>query len=441
MKTNLYFITFVAALGGFLFGFDTAVISGAEQAIQRLWELDDVTHGLAVGMALWGTVLGAMVGGIPSDKYGRKQTLFWIGVLYLISALGSAMAPDVNSFMVFRFIGGLGVGASSVAAPMYISEISPPSKRGRLVAFFQFNLVLGILIAYFTNYLIAGSGGPNAWRWMLGIEAIPALAFVLLLFSVPRSPRWLVVKKGNREEALQVLQGLDPESAESELADIEASNIPNESKDASLFLSKRYRFPIILAFLFAFFNQLSGINAIIYFAPRIFQMTGMGESISLLSTAGIGLVNLVFTMLGLALIDRNGRRFLMYIGSIGYIVSLGAVAYAFFTETFGLNVPFWIFVFIASHAIGQGAVIWVFLSEIFPNEVRANGQSLGSSTHWVFAAIISSVFPFFAGKFGGGPIFLFFMVMMVFQLLFVWKMMPETKGKSLEELEKELLPN
>ena len=438
MKNKLYFITFVAALGGFLFGFDTAVISGAEQSIQKLWNLDDKIHGLAVGMALWGTVLGAMLGGIPADKFGRRQTLRWIGILFLVSAIGSALAPEVISFMIFRFIGGVGVGASSVAAPMYISEIAPAHQRGRLVAFFQFNLVLGILIAYFTNYLIAG-GGENAWRWMLGIEAIPALAFILMLFSVPRSPRWLVVKKGNREEALQVLNTIDSTTAQAELAAIEATNIPNESNQATLFLSKRYRFPIILAFLFAFFNQVSGINAIIYFAPRIFQMTGMGESISLLSTAGIGLVNLIFTMIGLALIDRNGRRFLMYIGSIGYIVSLSAVAYAFFTETYGMNVPIWIFIFIASHAIGQGAVIWVFLSEIFPNEVRAKGLSLGTSTHWVFAALISSVFPYFASTFGGAPIFTFFAIMMVFQLLFVWKMMPETKGKSLEQLEKEIL--
>ncbi|RMF27058.1 MAG: MFS transporter, partial [Bacteroidetes bacterium] len=391
-----------------------------------------------VAMALYGTVIGALMGGLPADRYGRKVTLFWIAILYFVSAVGSALAPNVYWLMFFRFIGGLGVGASSVVAPVYISEIAPTSHRGRLTALFQFNIVLGILLAYVSNYLI-GTGVEGSWRWMLGVEAFPAFLFVVLVLTVPRSPRWLVVKRGNVDEALAVLKRIDPESAAEQLAAIQASDVPNRSAWKE-FWSGRYRFPILLAFLVAFFNQMSGINAVIYYAPRIFDMTGMGADAALLSTAGIGLVNLVFTLAGMVLIDYMGRRFLMYVGSVGYIVSLAAVAYAFFTESFGgVLVPIWLFVFIASHAIGQGAVIWVFISEIFPNEVRAFGQSLGCGTHWVMAALVAGVFPFFAGLFGGGPIFAFFSFMMVLQLLFVWKMMPETKGVSLEELQERLV--
>lgn len=436
---KVFFWSITVALGGFLFGFDTAVISGGEQAIQKLWGLSDAMIGQMVAMALYGTIIGALLGGIPADRYGRKKTLFWIAVLYLVSALGSALAPDIYWLMFFRFIGGLGVGASSVAAPMYISEIAPREKRGQLTALFQFNIVLGILIAYFSNWLIGGGGNGN-WRWMLGVEAIPAAAFVVMILFVPRSPRWLIVKRGLVDEARRVLEIINPATVEEHLAAIHASNTSTGSGFKE-FLSGRFNLPIILAFLFAFFNQVSGINAVIYYAPRIFADTGMGESASLLSSVGIGAVNLIFTMVGLALIDRMGRRFLMYIGSFGYIISLSTVAYVFFTgaSTGSLLVPILLFVFIASHAIGQGAVIWVFISEIFPNEVRSWGNSLGSGTHWIFAALIAGNFPFFAGKFGGGPIFAFFAAMMVLQLLFVWKMMPETKGVSLEDLEKQLI--
>ncbi len=437
-KVLLWSIT--VALGGFLFGFDTAVISGGEQAIQQLWGLSDAMIGQMVAMALYGTIIGALFGGIPADRFGRKTTLFWIAVLYLISAVGSALSPDVYWLMFFRFIGGLGVGASSVAAPMYISEIAPRERRGQLTAMFQFNIVLGILIAYFSNWLIGGGGNGN-WRWMLGVEAVPALAFVILILFVPRSPRWLIVKRGLVDEARKVLTIINPATVEEHLAAIHASNAASTGSSLRHFFSGRYNLPIILAFLFAFFNQVSGINAVIYYAPRIFAETGMGQSAALLSSVGIGLVNLVFTMVGLALIDRMGRRFLMYIGSFGYIVSLSTVAIAFFTGAAAnsLLVPILLFVFIASHAIGQGAVIWVFISEIFPNEVRSWGNSLGSGTHWVFAALIAGNFPFFASKFGGGPIFAFFALMMAFQLLFVWRMMPETKGVSLEDLEKQLI--
>ncbi|MEM7104540.1 MAG: sugar porter family MFS transporter [Bacteroidota bacterium] len=442
------------ALGGFLFGFDTAVISGGVDAIKELWGLNNAMTGQMVAMALYGTVIGALFGGIPADRIGRKRTLFWIAILYLISAAGSALAPDVYSLMIFRFIGGLGVGASSVVAPMYIAEIAPTQYRGRLTAIFQFNLVLGILIAYVSNWMIGG-GGDGGWRIMLGVEVIPALAFVFMILGVPRSPRWLVVKKGLVDEAREVLNmiysgsGSNAETILDEAGTnpVDAALAAMESSDNikgsgfKEFISGRFNLPIMLAFVIAFFNQLSGINAVIYYAPSIFKDTGMEESSALLSTAGVGLVNLIFTMAGLYLIDRMGRRFLMYIGSVGYIVSLAFVSWAFYTQSFdGFLVPFWIFAFIASHAIGQGAVIWVFISEIFPNEVRGFGNSMGCGTHWVFAALVAGTFPYIEGQFDNAwPIFAFFSFMMVLQLLWVWRVMPETKGVSLEDLEKQLV--
>ncbi|MBI5917564.1 MAG: sugar porter family MFS transporter [Bacteroidetes bacterium] len=438
---KVFFWSITVALGGFLFGLDTAVISGCEKTLQKLWSLSDAMTGQMVGMALIGTVVGAIFGGIPAEKIGRKPTLFVIAVLYLVSAIGCAFSPDVYFLMFFRFLGGLSVGASSVVAPMYIAEISPREKRGQLTALFQFNIVFGILIAYFSNWLI-GTGHENAWRWMLGIVAFPSLLFVILILLVPESPRWLILKKGKTEEARRILEIINPATAGESLADIQASHHAGGKRGSSLsdFFSGRYKLPILLAFLFAFFNQVSGINAVIYYAPRIFEDAGMAASSALLSSVGIGVVNLVFTMLGLALIDRMGRRFLMYIGSFGYIVSLSLVAFSFYTgNAGGMLTPGLLFAFIAAHAIGQGAVIWVFISEIFPNEVRSWGNSLGGSTHWVFAWLIASAFPYFAGKFGQAPIFAFFSVMMVFQLLFVWKMMPETKGVSLEDLEKKLV--
>lgn len=434
---KLLFWSVTVALGGFLFGFDTAVISGGEQAIQKFWNLSDFMLGQMVAMGLYGTIAGAIFGGIPAERWGRKPALIGIGVLYLVCSVGSAFSPDVYTLMFFRFLGGLGVGASSVVAPMYIAEIAPAERRGRLTAMFQFNIVLGILIAYLSNWLI-GSTAEDAWRLMLGVMAIPSVIYAILVFFVPESPRWLISHRNRVDEARKILTAINPATVDASLS---AMLAPSSDKEAGLghFLSGKFNFPMLLAFLFAFFNQVSGINAVIYYAPRILEETGLGKSVALLSTVGIGLVNLVFTMLGLALIDRYGRRFLMYVGSIGYIVSLTCVAYAFFNGVTGLFVPFLLFVFIASHAIGQGAVIWVFISEIFPNSVRAYGNSLGSSTHWVFAALIAGLFPYFNGQYGGGVIFAFFAFMMVFQLLFVWKMMPETKGVSLEELEKQLI--
>ena len=422
------------ALSGFLFGLDTAVISGAEQKIQALWSLSNALHGLAIAIALYGTVFGAMFGGWYADKLGRKKALFWVGALFFVSAVGSAISQDVYTFMVFRFIGGLCIGASSVVSPLYISEIAPAKSRGFLVALFQFNIVFGIMIAYVSNYLFQTMGGESDWRWMLGIVGIPSLIFTGLTLLISESPRWLILQKNDIESAKLVLNEIDPVTADKTLASILHSKSNNAKNGTVKFFSKKYAFPILLAFLIAFFNQVSGINAIIYYAPRVFEMSGLGKSTALLSSVGIGLINLIFTMLGVSLIDRFGRRTLMFIGSAGYIISLTLIAKAFYTEQFE-GMTFFVFAFIAAHAIGQGAVIWVFISEIFPNEIRASGQAFGSLTHWVFAAIITNVFPYFSGKFGGTPIFIFFAVMMVCQLLYVWLMMPETKGVALEDME------
>ena len=435
---RIFIWSIIIALGGFLFGLDTAVISGAEQKIQSLWNLNVFEHGLTVSIALIGTVIGAMLGGIPSDKIGRKKTLFWIAVLFLVSAIGSALAIDWYTFLIFRFIGGLGVGCSSVTAPMYIGELSPPSHRGRLVATFQFNVVFGILIAFLSNYLLQDIG-DNSWRWMLGVQAFPATLFLVLILYLPESPRWLIVKKGSFEEAKDILRQINPVTAESEFLSIQRSRAKANgvSGDVNLF-SKKYAFPVMLAVLFAVFNQVSGINAIIYYAPRIFEMTGIGTDSALLSTAGIGLVNFIFTLLAMNFIDRYGRRTLMLIGSFGVIITLALVASSFYTQNFkGYLVPVYLFIYIAFFAFSQGAVIWVFISEIFPNEVRAKGQSLGSFTHWLMASVIAFTFPWITNKLGGGNTFMLFSAMMLLQLVFVWRIMPETKGKSLEQLAQE----
>jgi sugar porter (SP) family MFS transporter len=437
VKNNVFFWSLVVALGGFLFGFDTAVISGAEKSIQQVWQLSSWEHGLTISIALIGTVFGAIFGGIPSDALGRRQTLIWIAVLYFVSALGAAFSPAWLPFMVFRFLGGLGVGASSVTAPLYISEVSPPESRGRMVGMFQFNVVFGILIAYLSNYLLKNIG-PDAWRWMLGVQAVPALAFFLLLFRVPESPRWLL-RQGRVPEGRAVLQRINPATAAQIEVDILTGNALEQAGGESLW-APQFRRPVLLAVLFAVFNQVSGINAIIYYAPRIFEMTGLGEGAALLSSAGVGLVNFCFTLLGVNIIDRFGRRKLMLVGSVGLIVTLGLVARAFYTQQFnGYTVPVLLFGYIAFFAFSQGAVIWVFISEIFPNSVRGKGQALGSSTHWVMAAAIAFTFPYFAEKLGGGNTFAFFCAMMVLQLIFVWRMMPETKGTVLEQADRALV--
>ena len=433
---QVFYWSLVAALAGFLFGFDTVVISGADKKLQTLWDSSDRFHGFVVmAMALWGTVAGAIFGGIPTQRFGRKQTLLWIGIFYTLSALGSALANDPITFAAFRFLGGLGVGISTIAAPAYISEIAPAKDRGRLVGLYQLSLVLGILIAFISNYLLSGIG-THDWRWMMGVEAFPAIFYTFLCLRIPKSPRWLITKN-RMEEAKAIFKKINTNSSFDELVSEMKIDDSEQKKQESIFLSK-YRFPLKLAFLIAFFNQLSGINAFLYYAPRIFEEGGLGESTSLLSSIGIGITNLIFTFVGISLIDKLGRRQLMYIGSFGYIISLSLVACAFFFQWGGILIPIFLFIFIAAHAIGQGTVIWVFISEIFPNHLRNAGQSFGTSIHWVLAAIIPSFVPILFSSIGAGVVFLIFAFFMLVQLFFVHFMMPETRGISLEKLSKNL---
>lgn len=442
-KNKLIFWSITSSLAGFLFGFDTVVISGAEKQIQELWNLSGSMHGWALSAALWGTVLGALLGGFPTEKFGRKKTLISIGALYLLSALGSAFAGEVTSFIIARFIGGVGVGISTVAAPLFISEIAPAKDRGKLAGMFQFNIVFGILIAYFSNYIIANLFSESiAWRWMLGVEAIPALIYFVLAFTLPESPRWLIVHAKKMTEATQVFKSINPKMNEEEInelvAKVEGSVTTSTSR--TNFWSKTNRVPISLAFVIAMFNQLSGINVILYFAPRLLSMAGIENAMA--SAVSLGVTNLIFTFVGLWLIDRMGRKSLLYIGSFGYILSLGICAFAFLSVdnvalmSGGISwvVLICIIVFIAAHAIGQGTVIWVFISEIFPNEKRAAGQSLGSFTHWFFAALLTFLFPIAIRNIQAGYIFAFFAFMMLVQLIWVKTYVPETKGKTLEEI-------
>jgi len=518
----------IAALAGLLFGFDTIVISGAEQEIQSIWQLGGLMHGLCMSAALWGTVLGALIGGWPTERWGRRRTLLFVGVLYFVSAVGSGLAPEKFFFMFARFLGGLGIGIATVSSPLYISEISPPKLRGRLAGMFQFNIVFGILIAFLSNYLLGTYLDESiAWRWMLGVEAFPALLYTLMCFGIPESPRWLIVHGGQREAGMEVFRKINPELPESEitgLADSVAASV-GDRQTAAKFFTSRLKVPIMLAFLVAFFNQLSGINAILYFAPRLLGLAGMTDP--LLAASALGVTNLIFTFVGLALIDKMGRRTLLFIGSLGYIASLGICAFAFLSypgfkvvsssidvskaaeqmeriekpdspltdadkqkireeyaeskaalvaatareqyagvpvsipeeadlkrvaeiashakqeasEILGFKstvVLISIMAFIAAHAIGQGAVIWVFISEIFPNRNRAAGQALGSFTHWMFAALITLFFPIAIRAFDAGAIFAFFSFMMVLQLVWVLTLVPETKNISLEEMQKRL---
>jgi MFS transporter, SP family, arabinose:H+ symporter len=440
MNARIFFWSLTSALAGFLFGFDTVVISGAEKTIQALWGLSPGLHGIAMASALYGTVVGALVGSWPADRFGRKATLLWIGILYFVGAVGSGLAPNVAVFVIARVIGGLGIGISTVVAPMYISEIAPPKHRGLLAGMFQFNIVFGILIAYVSNALLAAVG-DNAWRWMLGVAAFPSLIYAALCFLLPESPRWLLSRKGDRKSALDVLQRIEPEATKTQIGaeadEIMAAAAAEQKSSSGHFWTMRLRKPILLGILIAFFNQMSGINAILYFAPRIFELAGLGAKAALLQSIGIGITNLIFTFVGLWLIDRLGRRTLLYIGSVGYITSLGLVAWAFFTSHFSI-VPICIFAFVAAHSIGQGAVIWVFISEIFPNRHRAEGQSLGCGTHWIFAALLTTFFPKVVSVFPIGYVFSFFAGMMVLQLIWVKTMVPETKGASLEQIQREM---
>ena len=455
VRGPLFLWALTAALAGFLFGFDTVVISGAEKPIQALWGTTNLQHGLAMGAALWGTVLGSLLAGYPTDVFGRRNTLIAIGALYLVSAVWSALAGGVVPFAIARFIGGVGVGVATVAAPAFIAEISPPSRRGLLTGLFQFNIVFGILVALGSNWLIGtlllpeaaeGEAAPvddTAWRWMVGVEAIPAAVYCVLALTLPESPRWLIARRGDREAALGVLRRIDPTADADAQADA-ISRAAAEDGGRRPPLS-RLKTPLLLAFLIAMFNQLSGINAVLYFAPRIFAEAGFAAQAGLLQSVGLGVTNLIFTFVGLYLIDRVGRRTLLLVGSVGYIGSLGACAWSFASGNTAV-VPACLFAFIAAHAVGQGAVIWVFISEIFPTSARGLGQSVGSGTHWVFAAALTTLFPLLVSgpDDGGEPlmgpaaVFGFFTAMMAVQLVWVLLMVPETKGVPLEEVERRL---
>ncbi len=428
--------TIVAALGGLLFGFDTAVISGTTQSLSELYHLSPAALGFTVSSALWGTVIGSLFAGTPADRLGRRDSLRVMAVLYVISALGCAFAWDWTALVVFRFIGGLGIGGSSVIGPMYIAEIAPAKWRGRLVGLFQFNVVFGILLAYLSNYLV-GLGGLGAaeWRWKLGVSAVPAALFFLMLFGIPRSPRWLV-KKQRISEAREVLRITGEENYEQELQDIIVSIDAEHTQGESLF-SRKYAFPIFLAVSIGMFNQLAGINAILYYLNDIFAHAGFSKVSGDLQAVAVGLTNLIFTMFAMSVIDKVGRKKLLLIGSVGTAACLAGVAWIFAVKSHqGLLV--WLLIgYIAFFAFSQGAVIWVYISEVFPNRVRAHGQSLGSFSHWIMNALISGIFPLMAASSGAYP-FAFFAVMMVVQFIVVLTIYPETKGYSLEEMQKKL---
>jgi len=427
-------IALIAALGGFLFGFETAVISGAEKTIQQLWTLNSFWQGFTVAASLIGTVLGSLITGMPAQKYGRKKVLVAIAIMYLLSAIGCASSSIWLLFITFRFIGGVAVGASSVVGPMYISEISPAHLRGRLAGSFQLNIVAGIFVAYLTNFLFAGIG-DDAWRWMLGVMVVPAGLFAILVRTIPESPRWLILNHRDAE-AIPTMQKIGESNVQQAIEDIKTS----VSQHTEQLFQKKYAKPIVFAVILAMFNQLSGINAIIYYAPRIFEMAGFDEAQAYLQPVYIGAANLCFTLLAMNFIDRFGRKTLLVIGSVGMIVFLGLTAFAFSGGTASSSVIVYLIGFIAFFAFSQGAVIWVFISEIFPNSVRSQGGSLGSFTHWIMAAIISWSFPVIVeGSANGGYYsFIFYTVMMALHLVFVLKFLPETKGRSLETIQKEL---
>ncbi len=427
----------VAALGGLLFGFDTAVISGTTGALSQVFALSSKSLGLTVSIAIWGTVVGAMLAGFPGERFGRRDSLRGLAVFYLVSALGCALAWSWSSLVVFRFIGGLGIGGSSVLAPMYIAEISPAKWRGRLVGLFQFNVVFGILLAYFSNYLIALARlGASEWRWDLGVAAFPAALFFVMLFTIPRSPRWLV-KKGRVDEARSVLQMTGDQNYEHDLQEIVESINVEQKQAAEKLFTRKYAFPIFLAVSIGMFNQLSGINAILYYLNDIFAHAGFSRISGNLQAVAIGATNLAFTMIAMSVIDKLGRKTLLLVGSVGTAICLAGVSAIFFTHSHE-SLLVWLLVgYIAFFAFSQGAVIWVYLSEVFPNSVRAKGQSLGSFSHWFMNALISAIFPLMAATSGAYP-FVFFSVMMVLQFFVVLFVYPETKGLTLEEMQKEL---
>ena len=431
---NVFTWSIIVALGGFLFGFDTAVISGVEQRIQELFQLSSFMHGFTISSALIGTVTGALIAGRPADRYGRKPVLFVIASLYVLTAVGSALAGNVWSFIIFRFLGGIGVGASSVVAPMYIAEISPARIRGRMTALFQFNVISGILIAYVSNYLLRNAG-DEPWRWMLGVAGIPSAIYLMALFVIPESPRYLI-KVGKTVIARAILERIEVSSIDEEIEEIKKSLDQSGERKQTLFSSLYFK-PISIAFLVAMFNQFSGINAILYYAPRIFEMSGLTNTDSLFQSIMIGITNGIFTIVGMILIDRAGRKTLLMVGSAGMSVCLALVARTFYIQDFsGYTLLLYLLTYMMFFAFSTGAVIWVLIAEIFPNRVRGKGQSFGSFTHWFFAALITFLFPVIEklSQFGVAHAFMFFSVMMIVQVIVVWKYFPETKGRTLEEL-------
>ena len=444
-KGKLFQSTIVAALAGFIFGFDMVVISGADKPIQALWQTTPLFHGFFImSMALWGTVIGSVFAGAPTEKYGRKKVLIWLGIMFIASAIGSALAQDPYTFSFFRLIGGIAIGVSSVAAPTYISEISNKNNRGKLVGMYQFNIVFGILIAYLSNYFLAGVGGANDWRWMLAVLLIPSIIYTLMTLGLPESPRWLFSVKNDEALARENLAIVGVENIDETMQEISAAYEEEKAQGSIQLFTKHHSKILSIAFFVAFFNQASGINFLLYYAPRILEEAGFAKNNSLLSSISLGLMNLVFTFVGLWLIDRIGRKTLLIIGSFGYIISLSMVAYGFINHSAPEFMLSFLLLFIASHAIGQGAVIWVLISEIFPTQIRAKGQAFGASIHWVFAALITLVTPVFLDSESGifkdnpWPIFAFFTVMMALQLIWILTKVPETKGVSLEELQKKL---
>lgn len=424
----------IIAIGGFLFGFDTAVISGVEKHIQELFGLSPFWHGFTISSALIGTVIGALITGEPADKYGRKPVLYIIASLYVLTAVGSALAGSITWFIFFRFLGGIGVGASSVVAPTYIAEISPAKIRGRMTAMFQFNVIFGILIAFISNFLLRDYGS-EPWRWMLGVAGIPAFLFLALITIIPESPRYLI-KVGQVEKAKAILEKIEIVSIEKEIEEIKLSMSKSSNSNQRLFSRINFK-PISIAFLVAMFNQFSGINAILYYAPRIFEISGFSSADSMLQSILIGVTNGIFTILGMILIDKVGRKKLLIIGSFGMSICLSLIARTFYTEGFiGYELLIYLLFYIMFFAFSTGAVIWVLIAEVFPNAIRGHGQSLGSFTHWFFAALITFLFPVVVKTthYGVGHAFLFFSVMMLLQVIVVWNYFPETKGRTLEDL-------
>jgi SP family arabinose:H+ symporter-like MFS transporter len=429
--------TGVAALGGLLFGFDTAVIAGATHSLTTLFHLSPASLGLTVAIALWGTIIGAMLAGIPGDRYGRRDGLRGLAILFFVSAVGCATSWNWLSLVTFRFVAGLAIGGSSVLGPMYIAEIAPAKWRGRFVGCFQFSIVFGILLAYFSNYVIGAMAlGPAEWRWKLGVSAVPAVLFFLLLFHIPRSPRWLI-QKGRTEEARQVLQEIGEEDVEKELSQIVESIRVEQVGGAHGLFTRKYRFPVFLAITVAMFNQLAGINSILYYLNDIFERAGFTKVSGDLQAVVIGLTNLTFTMFAMTIIDRVGRKVLLLVGSVGTCLCLAVVSFLFYTGRHEQLLIWPLICYIAFFALSQGAVIWVFISEIFPNAVRAKGQSLGSFTHWLMTAILSWIFPLLSARSPAVP-FAFFSLMMMIQFFIVLFVFPETKGITLEEMQKSL---